>query len=583
MKLRRVLAISLSLCMLFGMSLNSMADAPSAISTPNNEGEYVITKDGDLNVVDEPYAIEANSPNIDGPAEAVITVNGNVNYTLDAINAGAALDFSTDNDETAVITVNGDVNAVSDKNAFILGISPSTGAGNADITIKGDLNVSSLGISAGVDTPVAGSASVNIEGDISVNSNNANAEGITLHSTDSTVNIGGSVYVNSALRTTGIRSTNTHNENPATHIVNVDGDIDVYSYNETRGGTYGIVSTNPFTNSTITVNNDVYVGAASGLSLGVILSTPDAAKDNSVIIKGDLTSDFIGVYYQEVGTGIANVVIDGTLDASVAPVMREAVSNDDMSNISLIAWQINPNAEGNIAVKPSGDTPILAATPAAINDLKLVGDSDFDKNNIFYIIKSEQPTEGGTFEVFNEDGSMLEKKFDRYVAKEGTRLLIKPKAMDGYALTSFYNGFYQALPIVKDANGNTYFTVTKGGGIYFRALFDQFSPYAELTPYEIEELLRLEEAEDALDFINAAPQNGNVTIACFHGKLDDSVVTKLKERNDLTTTVICSYNDVYGKIVIPAGTDLSNLINKYDGSIKLSDLVNAFGFTAIKD
>ena len=78
MKLKKVLAISLSLCMLFGMSLDSMASSPNPGSTPitvpDNNNNYAVTFDGDLDVQDAGNAVAVvnNSSSNAATAQAAI-------------------------------------------------------------------------------------------------------------------------------------------------------------------------------------------------------------------------------------------------------------------------------------------------------------------------------------------------------------------------------------------------------------------------------------------------------------------------------------------------------------------------------
>ena len=62
------------------------------------------------------------------------------------------------------------------------------------------------------------------------------------------------------------------------------------------------------------------------------------------------------------------------------------------------------------------------------------------EEKIMYIIKVEQPIEGGSIAVTDKDGNALNKSHDYDVANQGDKVLVKVNPEEHYKITGAYNG-----------------------------------------------------------------------------------------------------------------------------------------------
>ena len=522
MKLKRILAISLSLTMLFSMSLSSVAkgERTTPVEVPDEYNETAVTVNSDVKVVGKDYAVLVVN---EGQSEGVITsadIGGNVSLT----NTGeaTALDSSAYTEGTDIF-VNGSVDAHTD---------------NGEAT--------AIHVRAGNN----GDASVSVHENVTATADEGRATGVSVYTEDS------SVYVN------------------------VEGDVTVDSKDKNYGEADGIIIKNLTSTVDVEVEGSVNVKSETNDAGGVIIVGSSITEQNAkstVIIHGDLNVEGYGVV--SAGTADqsqADVIIEGTLDATKGAVLlkdyksNSGSSNDESkkSDLNLYVWKINTDKNAAIA-------PKMTYNPSTMDEPEIKNDEDFVKNNIYYIIKVEQPIEGGYFYVTDKNGNSLTKKNGNIVAKEGTVLLLKTNLEPDYVINEAYGDISKNLSLVNDANGNYSLVVKRGGGVYFNALCSK--------PISNAEFRRREEVQDAIGFIDAGPKNGAITIACFNSdRLDDSVVKEildLANRRRFTVTILCMIDDIYGKIVIDSET-FANYYN--DGAtVTLKKLKGAGFFTAI--
>ena len=101
------------------------------------------------------------------------------------------------------------------------------------------------------------------------------------------------------------------------------------------------------------------------------------------------------------------------------------------------------------------------------NDRVLTGeDVEFEKT-INYIIKVEQPAEGATLSA------------SQGTAHEGENVALRIDLQDGYTVTGAFGDEGKSLPLLKDASGNYYVVVPKGGGVYLSVTLDKIAPQPE--------------------------------------------------------------------------------------------------------
>lgn len=524
MKLKRILAISLSLTMLFSMSLSSVAEGEirtTPVEVPDEYDKTDVVVDSDVKVVGNDYAVRVVN---EGQSEGVTTfadIFGNVSLT-NTVEA-TALDSSAYTEGTDIF-VNGSVDAHTD---------------NGEAT--------AIHVSAGNN----GDASVLVDRNVTATADKGCATGVSVYTEESSVN----VYVR--------------------------GDVTVDSKDEKYGAADGIIIKNLTSTVDVKVGGSVNVKSKTDDAGGIIIvgsSTAEVKKANSTVtIHGDLNVEGYGVV--SAGTADqsqADVIIEGTLDATKGAVLlkdyksNSGSSNDESkkSDLNLYVWKINDHG-APIAQRMIND-PGSSAAP------EIKSDEDFINNNIYYIIKVEQPIEGGYFYVTDKNGNSLTKKNGNIVAKEGTVLLLKTDLEADYVINEAYGDISKNLSLVKDESGDYSLVVKRGGGVYFNALCSK--------PISNAEFRRREEVQDAIGFIAGGPKNsGNITIACFNSNsIDSSVVEAISEQltnyrkklKNFTVTILCMKDDVYGKIVIDSGDLIKH--RKYDGSVDLSDLYSYF-------
>ncbi|MBP5623463.1 MAG: hypothetical protein J6X36_01185 [Lachnospiraceae bacterium] len=523
MKLKRILAISLSLTMLFSMSLSSVAavERTTPVEVPDEYNKTDVVVDRDVKVVGNDYAVRVVN---EGQSEGVTTfadIGGNVSLTN--TDEATALDSSAYTEGTDIF-VDGSVDAHTD-------------SGEA----------TAIHVWAGNN----GDASVLVDGNVTATADKGCATGVSVYTEES------SVYVN------------------------VGGDVTVDSKDKNYGEADGIIIQNFTSTVYVEVRESVNVKSETNDAGGVIIagsSTTEQNAKSTVIIHADLNVEGYGVV--SAGTADqsqADVIIEGTLDATKGAVLlkdyksNSGSSNDESkkSDLNLYVWKINDHG-APIAQRMIND-------PGSSANHEIKADEDFINNNIYYIIKVEQPIEGGYFYVTDKNGNSLTKKNGNIVAKEGTVLLLKADLEADYVINEAYGDISKNLSLVNDANGNYSLVVKRGGGVYFNALCSKSISNAEFR--------RREEVQDAIGFIDAGPKNsGNITIACFNSNsIDSSVVKAIRDQEinykkkrlkNFTVTILCMKGDVYGKIVIDSGDLLKH--TKNDGSVDLKDLYEYF-------
>ena len=141
----------------------------------------------------------------------------------------------------------------------------------------------------------------------------------------------------------------------------------------------------------------------------------------------------------------ADLFIDGTLYGELAGVCVSETAVTDQ--LMLTVWKIE-----------CGDNNHVAAT--LNNEGNLSENLDFEENNIQYIIRMEQPEEGGSFTV---DGASQYQDYD--VARKDQKITLKITIQDGFEIAGAYNGSDNPVALLLGDDGNYYLVVPNGGGI----------------------------------------------------------------------------------------------------------------------
>ena len=190
-----------------------------------------------------------------------------------------------------------------------------------------------------------------------------------------------------------------------------------------------------------------------------------------VRVHGDLISDDRGIFFIEsdfANPSVTDLLVENEIKADNVGILvykhhAELLTGgvSPTNKLNLTTWKIETNENGNVAeyftynvdqVLPEGISPTGV-------------DRDFEKK-INYIIKTEKPA-GGNFKALYANGKALSKSHGYDVAHEGEKVILKADA--GYQITAAYNGKDKKTALSKDANGDFYLVVPKGGGVYLSA------------------------------------------------------------------------------------------------------------------
>ena len=153
------------------------------------------------------------------------------------------------------------------------------------------------------------------------------------------------------------------------------------------------------------------------------------------------------------GEGSFDILVTGTLETGGTPVLiSDSVTPE---NVSITVWKIDG------AVKDEkGEEHVVAEGTPGTEPKTITDDSRAVEKAIHYIIRVEPSQQdmiglSGTEEVHGYD-----------TATEGSTVTLKVKVPDGYTLTGAYNGEGEKIALEKDADGNYYVVVPRGGGVY---------------------------------------------------------------------------------------------------------------------
>ena len=145
---------------------------------------------------------------------------------------------------------------------------------------------------------------------------------------------------------------------------------------------------------------------------------------------------------------ISDIIVDGTLEGGNHAVV---IADETMAdNLTLTVWEIKPNEDGSVAeygrLDENGELQTTEAT-------------DFEKK-IQYIIRLDQPTAGATLST---EGTYDYEGYN--VAHEDDTVVLRVDLEPGYEIMDAYNGTDTKVSLLKDADGNYYLVVPRGGAV----------------------------------------------------------------------------------------------------------------------
>ncbi|MCR5035676.1 MAG: hypothetical protein K6B42_09720 [Clostridia bacterium] len=501
MKRARITAMIVAVTMVFAMApllpMNAQMafaeDDTNAVVAETGESKTV---NDNVSVQNEPTAVTARTQSDSGKAS--VTVNGNVTLKNGEGNATAVVADSHNGNASA--TVNGDVNAQGEYYTYgAVANADYEATGSADVTVGGtvtvkaeydaygvgayngtvtvDKDVSAEGYYAtGVEAEGYGSdhiASATIKGTVSATGERAT--GVLMQSIIGIADEGVSVTIGKGVTATSTRT----------------GDSNYFA-----NDAYGVIIQNEGGNIQADITGDVTVKAPTGNAVGMDIAggvmnewLSDIEGTNTIQIHGSVISDGVGIRADVQDPVKTDILIEDVLDAKDVGVLLGDMRYNELmidsvsdipakqsstgGNLNLTVWKVNLNANGNVAeMGPDFFVQPMGMRAAEAGDLGRSAARDFEKNNIMYIVRIEQPAKGGKLSATDANGNALAKSFGYDVAKEGNKVLLKIEKQKGFELVAAYNG-KDRVPLLKDADGNYYLVVPKGGGIYLSAVFKE--------------------------------------------------------------------------------------------------------------
>ena len=198
-----------------------------------------------------------------------------------------------------------------------------------------------------------------------------------------------------------------------------------------------------------------YIQTEGGRFLPVLQESTYEKGNTVVTITGDVKGD-IGVEMDVNEVQTANITVDGTIEGETAGIVLSADTklSDD---ITMTVWEVKPNKDGAVVAREEWNKEK--------DELIYTEDKEAEKL-IQYIIKVEDTskdyiTTDGTKAFTAGNGNEYQ------VAHEGDKVLVKLNIPEGKELVdAFWDAAKsQAGRLLKDAEGNYYLEVPRGGGV----------------------------------------------------------------------------------------------------------------------
>lgn len=545
MKAWKLLSVPLMFMLLSGMPWSEICAADVTDTVTAEPGEH-ITIDGNVSVKDKDHAVHvtAQSENVEEGAEdksASVTVNGDVSLANSATSSAICIEGG---ENKASANVSGNVSAKSE--AYATGIELSSNANNGDVTasvtVGGDVSAESPEYATGINSVYG---DIDVTGNITAkgghcgglmfysNKNTATVGGNITSESDSDST--GAQIINDGTTKVDIKGGVFSKGESANGIVILDGMLGFTHSTPSAENTFSLTVGNGITATstkpseydlrtsglaiydngleklTADITGDVVakspdnnaVGIQALMTRGIGYNSASDEQPSDILVHGNVISDGVGIEVTTFGSNAKiNTLVEGTVNAKDVGVLLQGeadfptystgyyennpvATTGSTPNLNLTVWKIVPNENGNVVERQfipwrqgygydhygatDSEQPVREAA------------TDFEKK-IMYIIKIEQPGEGGTLSVVDANGKALSKSFDFDVAKEGDKILLKANLKEGYKLVAAYNGEGEKQPLLKDNNGNYYIVVPKGGGVYLTVELENTTEHSYAEP-----------------------------------------------------------------------------------------------------
>ena len=418
--------------------------------------------------VDSYISAESGTSNVSIGGD--LEVSGSSAAGVTVYNADAREEWNSETGETeytpiesssaeTTVTVAGNITASGENNATGVNASSAVGA-TATVEVGG--NVSAEGDDAtGVQTEAfkEGTTSVKVGGDVTA-SGEDNATAVNASSTEGsavTVEVGGNVSAEGDYAA-GVHA---YAGDESKTSVTVGGDVTVEGKDATGVNAYAADGGE----ASVTVEGNVSAKLEeSGFGAAAVWASAYEGGSADVHVVGNVDG---GIALSTYGDSCEiKVTVEGTVSGEDAAVTVYP-GNNNSDEVTLLLWKAELNENGNVVEAYQYD---LEAFPEEMREEvekaneENAADAAKVEDNILYIIKLEQLSEGGELSV---SGTEKVDGFD--VAKEGDNVILKIAIADGYKLNGAYNGLGEKVALLQDSNGDYYVIVPKGGGVYLSA------------------------------------------------------------------------------------------------------------------
>ena len=400
----------------------------------NDYGKQITVQTGEVTAGDDKTGVYAQA----GEGGSADVTTGSVEAGSGVV-AQAGFNIERMSNGEVNVTVNGDVTAKDGPGAYIVS---SSGESSALVSVTGDLK----GQDGAVIDCFSGSASLEVKGDV----NAENGTGI--------VALGPSFgplipdqqnpyYEISDPENVDGQEILFDDEDP--YILAEDGTKIYVIWDEDEDGEEYFHDQN---------GNELIVGFyydedEDGQHWYVLNNAPeenDKKAPISISVGGDVFGTDEGLYVESVGA-LVDVLVEGTIEGGRAAVFTSPVMSAE--DLDLTVWKIELNENGN------------AVETAVDNEDDRSRNEEMEKR-IMYIVKLEQPKEGGKLSATDSEGADLKQSHEYSVANEGDKVIVKVDLEPGYKILAAYNGDKEKAELLMDSDGNYYLVVPKGGGVY---------------------------------------------------------------------------------------------------------------------
>ena len=189
--------------------------------------------------------------------------------------------------------------------------------------------------------------------------------------------------------------------------------------------------------------------AENSNATGLLLTNESGTFEVTVV--GDITAsgaeENIGIDVKAAPGQKTDILVDGTVSASDAAVVLVSPETQIGENVTLTVWELVPNENGTVVSRADEE-----------KYSQLLEDEAAEKA-VQYIIRIRN----GQQDIISTDGTGSYK--DYAVAREGDTVTLKLNIPSGCEITGAFADTDQQVLLSKDADGNYFLTVPRGGAV----------------------------------------------------------------------------------------------------------------------